>query len=54
MVCEVSCQSLVPFCACVGASGLTWPALRMGSALFLGVVFIKEVAAFGELAAWET
>lgn len=36
-----------------GASGLTWPALRMGSALFLGVVCIK-MTAFWELAAWVT
>lgn len=55
VVCEVSCQSLVPFCARVGGIW-TWPALWMGSVLFLGLVFIKMVTAFWELApsiTWE-
>lgn len=45
-VLPISCPIL---CLC-GASGPTWPALRMGSALFLGVVFVKMVRAFWELA----
>lgn len=39
MVCS---QSLVPFNACLG--NLTWPALRMGSELFLGVVLVVLAA----------
>lgn len=40
----VCSQSLVPFSACLG--NLTWPALRMGSGLFLGVVLVAPAAAF--------
>lgn len=41
MVCS---QSLVPFSAYLG--NLTWPALRMGSELFLGVVLVRLATAF--------
>lgn len=41
-------QSLVPFSACLG--NLTWPALREGSELFLGVVLVTLAAVFGNLA----
>lgn len=37
-------QSLVPFSACLG--NLTWPALRMGSELFRGVVLVTLAAEF--------
>ena len=40
MVCS---RSLVPFSACLG--NLTWPALRKGSELFLGVVLVTLAAA---------
>lgn len=39
----VRSQSLVPFSACLG--NLTWPVLRMGSELFLGVVLVVLAAA---------
>ena len=35
---------LFPFSACLG--NLAWPALGMGSELFLGVVLVKLTAAF--------
>lgn len=40
----VRCQSLVLFSANLG--NLRWPALRMGSELFLGVVLVMLAAAF--------
>lgn len=39
----VCSQSLVPFSACLG--NLTWPVLRVGSELFLGVVLVTLAAA---------
>lgn len=51
-VLPISCS----ICWLCGASGATWPALRMGSVLFLGVVFLRMVTASWELApsvTWE-